>query len=174
MAIYQFYLAVVPSYGLIKKYGKVPDKIKVVREEEDFEPNREEYWELAGIDPSEKVKEIDKLVRRVNWGNDNFSHNWKTYAEELDNDVWMSVNERTGKIQELSFRADLREKDLKFLKEMLKLAIKHDWLLMDIDGNLVSPEWKEVGRLVKESKSYKFLQDPIRYMNDIEQGRINI
>ena len=156
MAIYQFYLAVVPRYGLIKKYGKVPDKITVIKEDEYFESNMQEYWELTGIEPGEKVEEIDKLVKRENWGNDNFSHNWKTYSEELDNDVWMSVNESTGKIQELSFRADLREKDLQFLKEMLELAIKYDWLLMDIDGNLLSPEWKEVGRLVKESKSYRF------------------
>lgn len=174
MAIYQFYLAVFPRYGLIKKYGKVPDKIKVVREDEYHEPNRQEYWELTEIDPSEKIEEIDKLLSRANWGNGSFSYNWKTYSEELDNDAWMLVNERTGKIQELSFRADLREKDLKFLKDLLGLAMKYDWLLMDIDGNLVSPEWQEVSKLVKESKSYRFLQDPIRYLNDVEEGRINI
>lgn len=174
MAIYQFYLAVVPRYGLIKKYGKVPDKIKVIKEDEYFESNTQEYWGLTGIEPGEKIEEIDALIKRANWGDDNFNHNWKTYSEELDNDAWLSIDEKTGKIQELSFRADLREKDLKFLKEMLELAIKYDCLLMDTDGSLVSPKWKEVDKLVKESKSHRFLQDPIRYMNDIEQGRINI
>jgi hypothetical protein len=100
--------------------------------------------------------------------------NWKFYSSEVDNDASMSINEETGKIEEIRFRADLREKNLKFLRAIIGLAVKSEWLLMDMKGNLVNPSLKEIGRLIKLSNSYKFLKDPIGLLKDLGDEKIKI
>ncbi|MBV6440655.1 MAG: hypothetical protein EPGJADBJ_02327 [Saprospiraceae bacterium] len=57
---------------------------------------------------------------------------------------------------------------------MIELAKKYDWLLMDIKGNLVEPEFREVAKLIKDSNSYKFLKDPLKFLTDLGEGRIKI
>ncbi|KQT26005.1 hypothetical protein ASG22_04750 [Chryseobacterium sp. Leaf405] len=65
------------------------------------------------------------------------------------------------------FRADLREDGLKFLNEFIGIAKKYDCLLMDIQGNLVIPEQKEVYKLAKISNSYKFLTNPKEILSSL-------
>lgn len=167
MAIYQFYLAVIPKAGLLHKHEQIPNEIKVSTETGYFESNTEEYWELAGIPSEPIIQAIDTLVNKANWGNDNSYFNWKTYTDVLDNDASMSTNETSGNIIELSFRADLREKDLQFLKGMIELGKQYDWLFMDRKGNLAEPDSIEIGRLIEMSNSYKFLQDPTKFLTDL-------
>jgi hypothetical protein len=84
----------------------------------------------------------------------------------------MSINIETGKIEELQFRADLREKYLRFLQEMIALAKKYDWLLMDVKGNLANPKMIEIIRLIKISNSYKFVQNPMGFLTELGEGKI--
>lgn len=172
MAIYQYYLAVIPKIGLIKKHGQIPNSIPIGSEAEWFESNTEEYWQLADVSSDEIVSEIDKLVKRSDWDDDTTSVRWKTYSEDLDNDGWMSINEQSKKIQELSFRADLREKNLTFLVGMLDLSNKHNFILMDRKGNLANPNFEEIKKLIEISNPYKFLQDPKKFLTDLGEGRI--
>lgn len=173
MATYQLYLAFIPRIGLLKKHDQVPVNIKVSTETGYFESNTEQYWKLAKIDSTEIIQEINKLVNKATWGNDSSNHNWKNYSEEVDNDAWMSTNGKSGKIEEFHFRADLREKGLVFLREMIQLAEKKNCLLMDIKGNLATPELKEINILIKKSNAYKFLQDPLKFLTEIGKGKID-
>jgi hypothetical protein len=86
----------------------------------------------------------------------------------------MLLNVETGKIEEIQFRADLRENDLKFLQEMTALANKYDWLLMDVKGNLANPEIEEIIKLIKISNAYNFVKDPMNFLTELDEGKIEI
>lgn len=190
MAIYQFQLTVIPRKGVLEKFGLLPERLEIdyeerknhyhlkkedlLDEEDKFKDAlTQDWWSSTELQPIEIVHQIDKKVRRANYGNDTWIV-WKYYSQEVDNDASMSIDSETGKITELQFRADLREKDLKFLQEMIGLAKNYDWLLMDLKGNLANPELKEIARLIKNSNPYKFVQDPIKFLTELGAGKIEI
>ena len=174
MAIYQYYLAFIPKIGILKKHEVIPNQIEISKETEYFEPNTEEYWELAQVTFHEIKLEIDKIVEKANWGNKNVSFNWKTYKDEIDNDASMLIKPETEKIIELSFRADLREPNLKFLYGMLELAKNYKMMLMDRKGNLINPNFDELKTFIKMSNSFKFIENPEKFIDDLHTGKINI
>ena|SRR5690349_15867957 len=190
MAIYQFQLTLIPRKGIIEKFGLLPERLDIDYEErknyyhlkkdnlldkaDKFKDALvQDWWSTTALQPVEVVHQIDKKIRRANYGNDIWIV-WKFYSLELDNDASMLINGETGKIAELQFRADLRENNLKFLQEMVKLAHDYDWLLMDLNGNLVNPEMKEIVGLIKNSNAYKFLQDPTRFLTGLGEGENEI
>lgn len=174
MAIYQYYLAFIPQVGLLKKYEVIPTEINVTTEDGYFNANTEQYWELAEINFDNVKLEIDRLIDKADWGNDEECFNWKTYTNEVDNDASMSVNSLTKKIEHLSFRADLREPKLKFLNGMLDLAKKKEMLLMDRKGKIFSPEYNEIENYIKNSNSFKFIENPEKFLEDLSKGKITI
>jgi hypothetical protein len=173
-----------------EKYGEVPDKLTIdyeerteyyhlkeeglIEEEDEFKDALvQDWWSSTILQPIEIIHQIDKKVRRADYGSDTCV-NWKFDNGKVDNDASMSISEETGKIEEIRFREDLREDKMKFLNEMIELAEKYHWLLMDINGNLVEPNFHEVAKLIKDSNSYKFLKDPLSYLTDLQEGRINL
>ncbi len=190
MAVYQFQLIAIPKKGVLERFGQIPEKLEIdykertehyhlkeeglIEEEDKFKDAlTQDWWSSTKLQPMEIIHQIDKKVKRANYGSDTFI-NWKFYSREVDNDASMSINEETGKIEELRFRADLREEKLIFLRAMIELANKYEWLLMDMKGNLANPKLKEIGRLIKISNSYSFLQDPIKFLTELGKGQIKI
>lgn len=190
MAIWQFQLVVIPKKGVLEKFGEIPDTVEIdyeertehfhlkkeglIEEEDEFKDAlTQDWWSSTDLQPIEIIHQIDKKVRRANYGRDTFV-NWKFNNGKVDNDASMSINEETGKIEIIRFRADLREDELKFLREMIELAENYDWLLMDMKGNLVEPKFREVAKLIKNSNSYKFLKDPLKFLTDVGEGKIKI
>jgi hypothetical protein len=174
MAIYQYYLAFIPKIGLLKKHEVIPNQNEIGKETEYFEANTDEYWELAQVNFQEIKVGIDKIVEKANWGNDIDSFKWKTDKDGIDNDAWMLINAETEKIIELSFRADLREPNLKFLHEMLELAKTNKMMLMDRKGNILNPEFDEIKTYIKMSNPFKFIENPEKFIDDLHNGNINI
>lgn len=190
MAIWQFPMVVIPREGLLNTLGQVPEKLDIDNEErteyyhlkydgllEEEDTFRDaltfNWWKDSTIDAIEVIHEMDKRVRRAHWGDDTYVC-WKFNNGQVDNDASMSINEETGKIEELRFRADLREAGLTFLKDMIALAEKYDWVLMDMKGNLAASQLSEVAQLIKQSSSYKFIQDPRKFLTDLVEGKIKI
>lgn len=191
MAIYQFNLTIIPRTSLLERFGTIPDALKVDYDErkEHFNKSKEgelsesdvysdaltqDWWSKIEIDIPKLVSRIDKYVNRADWGNSEFSYNWKTYTDEVDNDAYLSLNEENGKIEELNFRADLREKGFAFLRNMINLSKENDWLLMDVKGNLCEPVIEEVKRLIKISYCYRFLTNPEQFFDDLDSGKVKI
>lgn len=174
MAIYQYYLAFVPKIGLIKKHKIIPTKIEISTETGYFDAKTDEYWALAKINFQDIKVGIDKIVDKADWGNDKDIFNWKTYKAELDNDASLCINFENEEITELSFRADLREPNLKFLNGMSELAKKYEMMLMDRKGNLLNPEFNEIKDFIKVSNTFKFIENPKKFIDDLHNGKINI
>jgi len=185
MAAYQFQLHVIPRKGIFEKFGYIPDWLEINYEQRQlrYQLKREDlldesdqfedaltqnWWASTDMQPIEITHRIDKLVGGRRDGDDTCIF-WKRYTfGEVDNDASMDINPETGKIEALQFRADLREDDLKFLKAMIALAHAYDWVLMDYKGNLVAPTMPAVAKLIKESYAYKFLSDPLVFLDELK------
>lgn len=165
MAIWQFYLAVIPKKGLQLENKDIPATLPVGAKDGYFVSNAEKYWKLAEVASDEIIQMVDLLIPRAKWGDNVSLYSWKFYSETTDNDASIVTDRHL--IREFSFRADLREKDLKFLREMLALAEKYDCLLMDRKGNLAEPVFRKVAELIGQSNAYHYLQNPLRFLEGI-------
>jgi hypothetical protein len=167
MAIYQYYLAVVPKEGIEKKHGSIPNVARVSTETGYFKSDAAIYWKAIEVKADDIVTEMDLIVNRAKWGNERTSFNWKTYTHEIDNDASMYLDEESLTIRELSFRADLRENDFLFLKKMIALGVSNGWLFFDRKGKLMEPDFEEIKTSIRDSDAYRFLEDPIKFIENI-------
>lgn len=174
MAIYQFYLAVVPKSGFLLANGNMSEKISVSTQTGFFESKTEVYWNLANIDPGEIMEEIDKIITRASGGNNPNGFRWKIETIECDNDASIELNDATGKIEEFIFRADLREDKLVFLIDMIELGKKYEWIFMDRQGNLANPDFEEIKQLISISNAYRFLKNPYEFLSGLGRGEIHV
>lgn len=172
MAVYQYYLAVVPKEGIEKKHESIPDSIGVSTETGYFESDAEIYWKDVEMKTDDIVAKIDLIIKRANWGNDNTNINWKTYSEEVDNDASIYLNDESLTIKEFSFRADLREKNLAFLKNMIELGVENEWLFFDRKGKVIKPDFEEIKNSIRDSNPYSFLKNPINFLENIDKQNI--
>ncbi len=168
MAIYQYYLAVVPTEGILKKQGLIPNQIGVSTETGFFESDAELYWKEIDKKPDGITPKIDLIVKRGDWGNSKTSFHWKTYTETLDNDAFMALDEETLSITEFSFRADLRENGFAFLKNMIELGQENDWMFMDRKGKLMNADFEEIKESIRNSDAHSFLKDPIKFLESLD------
>src|SRR5687767_9043017 len=108
MAIWQFNLTAIPRKGILEKYGLIPEKL----DRKSVDSFSQDLWFSTNLNVIKIIDQIDKIVKRADYGNDENWFNWKTYTDEVDNDACLSLSDVTKKVEELHFRADLREKDL--------------------------------------------------------------
>jgi hypothetical protein len=168
MAVYQYYLAVIPKQGIEKKHDFIPNEIGVSTETGFFESDAGIYWKVAEMKADDIVTKVDVVIKRVKWRNDKTSFNWEDNSDEIENDAVIYLDEETLTIREFSFRADLREKDFAFLKNMIALGKEKDWLFMDRKGKLMKPDFEEIKKSIRESNAYSFLADPIKFLKNID------
>jgi hypothetical protein len=168
MAVYQYYLAVIPKIGVEKKHDSIPDKTVTNTDTGYFESDAALYWKEVGIAADNIVSKIDLIIKRANWGNNMSSFNWKSYTNEVDNDASIYLDEESLTIREFSFRADLREPNLNFLKNMIKLGVENEWLFFDRNGKLMKPDFEEIKNSIRNSNAYRFLGDPIKFLENID------
>ena len=81
----------------------------------------------------------------------------------------MFLDEESLTIREFSFRADLREKNFTFLKNMIALGKENEWIFMDRKGILMKPNVEEIKNSIRNSNAYSFLKDPIKFLENIEK-----
>lgn len=84
MAVYQYYLGVVPKKGIECQHGSIPKGIGVNVETGYFESDAEMYWKVAALQIDSIVAKMDSFVERAKWENDKTSFNWKTYSEYVE------------------------------------------------------------------------------------------
>jgi hypothetical protein len=163
MAIYQFLTFIIPQKTIEQKFNRIPKRIKFNTENDE---RTIRWWNGIKININELEKELDQIITRKSWG-DKADLVWKSEKEDFDHDVTIDYNENTRFIEEFLFRADLTDSSLTFLNSMLQICQKSGWLLMDFNGNLSKPNLKDLVRLIKSSDAYRFLKDPIDFLESI-------
>jgi len=159
MAVYQYYLSVVPKQGIEKRHNFIPKEIGVSTETGFFESSAQLYWKEVEIKADDIISKLDLIVKRAEWEKSITNYHWKTYTEHVDNDASIYLNLGSWTIKEFYFRADLREKDFIFLKKMIALGIENEWMFMDYKGKLMNPDFKEIKNSIRSSNAYSFLKD---------------
>ena len=187
MAIWQYYLKVIPKESVIKKYGFVPSKLEInhegwvkyqqdrwngIKSEINFEDAQTiNWWKDVFFDKKNTVSSINKLIKQCDWSNSD-TIGWKgDTRNNQDNDVYIHFDE-SEKVIEFTFRTDLRNDSLDFLAEMLEICKENDWLVMDDDGYLFEPKFLEVYESMRKSNASRFLENPEKFFEDFERGAI--
>lgn len=187
MAVWQYFLKVIPKISVIKKYGLVPPKLEInhagwakyqqnawkgIRSKIDFEDAQTiNWWKDISFDKERTVSAINNLIKQCGWSDTN-TIGWKgDTRNNQDNDVYIHFNE-SGKINSFTFRTDLRDDSLDFLDEMLKICKANEWLVMDGNGLLFEPRFLEVYQSMRNSNASKFLENPEKFFEDLESGAI--
>ncbi len=183
MATYQFLAFILPKKAIENKFGKIPKQLIIKAHEwekywdnwdlnlnEPPEPNFEDaitinWWKEIEIDIVYLKNEIDKIIPRSSWSNES----WKIENKEVDHDLSIDYNEKENFIEDFRFRTDLRDSTLSFLKSMLELCNRHDWILMDGNGYLCNPNIIEFTTLLKKSKAHLYITNPSLFFDTINQ-----
>ncbi len=190
MAIYQFRLNLIPRKGVIHEFGFIPNQLKINTQERENHYYLEKdklldsadffldaltinFWDSAEILPTEIIYYINKLFPRKPVKSMSDYYYWKHYKRTsdstIDHDASLDLT-KNGKIKELHFRADLKEPHLTFLTGFIEIAKSMIAFCWTYRGNLISPEEKQVYKLIKLSNSYKFLTNPEKFLNDLSNS----
>jgi len=186
MAVWQFYLEVIPKEGIENFHSNIPEKVKMSTEDDFFSADTEKYWNVLEVSPQKVILRIDSIVERARWSNNSKSYSWKSSEIMLkpdrsnpyevlnatDNDAFLIVDTDTDCIKHLHLRADLREENLLFLKRVVELGKESNWMFMDRKGFLVEPNFSQVMERVKLSNALRFLKDPIEFVKDLDSGKL--
>lgn len=182
MAIYQFLTYVLPKKAIKQRFGEIPKQLEIKHAE------WEKYWDNWNIDSNEIPKpefedaittkwwkgiqinitelksQIDQIIPRASWDKES----WKIENGIVDHDLSIDYNEKENFIEDFRFRTDLRDSTLTFLKSMLDLCDKNNWILMDDKGNLCEPKIQKLAILIKDSNSDRFLTNPTEFFENLK------
>ena len=189
MAVWQYQLNIIPKKAILEKYGSIPNELLIDHDGWETywenlvdidnlpEPNFEDaktikWWTNIKIDIKKITQEIDKLVSRGDWNDDEESGfiGWKGDTEkEEDNDGHIAYDKNTNIISEFQFRTDLRNKQnaTKFLNGMLKICEQNDLMVLNTNGILLEPKLELIFDDLKKSNAVHFLTDPEDFLDKI-------
>ena len=183
MAINQFQTFILPRKPIEDKYCCIPKRLEIKHAEwekywkfYDMELNDApepefkdaisiKWWKEIEIDIVELRKDIDKIITRAEW---NGGMSWKTEKGEFDHDLSIDFNDKENYIEDFRIRTDLTDSTFTFLKSMLELCDRKEWILMDDKGNLCEPKIQNFVELVKGSDADRFLRNPTDFFENIK------
>jgi len=187
MAVWQYTLTAIPEKGIIKKYGKVPQRLfeshKVLKtlpisenvlqitDKLTFQDIRKiKWWNETKIDLNLISAQIDKLETRGSWSNNVDFFGWKGDTNNgKDNDCHISFDKDSLIVNEFHFRTDIRSRNnvSHFLSGMLVICKENDLLVMNSKGLLLKPDIEIILEDIKKSNAVDFLTDPKQFLDKI-------
>ena len=85
-----------------------------------------------------------------------------------ERDLSIDFNEKENYIEDFRFRTDLTDSTLTFIKSMLDLCDRKEWILMDDKGNLCEPKMQNLAELIKDSDADRFFRNPTEFFENIK------
>jgi len=123
------------------------------------------WWKGIDINIDELKTNIDKIITRAEW---NGGRSWKTEKAKFDHDLSLDFNDEENYIEDFRFRTDLTDSTLTFIKSMLDLCNRNEWILMDDKGNLCEPKIQSLAKLIKDSDADRFLRNQADFFENME------
>ena len=68
------------------------------------------------------------------------------------------------------FRVDLRRLDAAFIENVLRFAVGAGLRVVDEDGIDIEPALGELMLALRGSRAFRFVEDPVRYLNRLRAG----
>lgn len=161
MAIYQIPLYFIPRKACTERFGNIPERIETPYVSADGIELQEWPFEVPASFIAEHIDQWQE------WRHDTGKTwiSWKSAHSEIDHDIYIAFQEGDGYITEFSFRADLREPDLTFLRAMVELARQYGWLLADYQGRVATPD--AIVDLIRKSDAFRFVSNPRKFLDDL-------
>ena len=170
MAIYQMYIGLIPESGLEEDQPTSDQRIETSTASGYFETNQDEYWRRAKIVHHSITKELDSILERATWGNEEDSNNWKTENQIVDHDAYMHFDPVTGYIESLSMRVDMRKFGVRLVPKVLEIATNHELMISGRNGVLYSPTKVDFWKMCEGTSTMKFLTEPREFLEEIKSS----
>ena len=165
-----------------EKYGHIPAQLEMNKDgwidyiensdlnnEPEFEDGLSIQWWLSlNLDINELLPTLQQFGELQEWTAR--TAGLRSYGDTETNDITVSFDPETNKVQELSCRIDLRKIDKKFLKKFLSLAIQYNCLLMDSQGRVYEPTLESLVKAIQLSNANRFVSDPEQFLYDLSKG----
>ena len=140
-------------------------------EEPDFEDAMTiRWWTNLNLDISELLPTLQQFGKLQDWTAR--TEGLRTFGDTETNDISVSFDYPTNKVQELSCRLNLRQIDIAFVSRLLSLARRFDCLLMDRQGSLYEPTVENIMDKIERSNANLFVENPRRFLDDLSKGII--
>ena len=186
MAIWQFYIYFIPRQSLLDRYNHVPTKLEMNKEgwadyiekfNLDEEPDFEDaltisWWTNLNLDINVLLPTLQQFGELQEWTTT--CDGLRRFGDTETNDISVSFDDKTNKVEELSCRLDLRQIDKGFIDKMLSLATQFDCLLMDSQGRLYEPTIKNLLDTIQLSNANRFVENPRQFFDDLSKGIITL
>ena len=157
MAIQQFYLQAIPFHD---------EKITIkegINKIEQFHEVAKANWIKKRLNAKILIDLIDPIIPRSQWS----YQSWKYDDGTVDNDVAIDVD--NNMITSFSFRSDLTEDNLTFLKSMLLISRTFDLNLFTIEGDISSPPYTNIKSLIMKSRNFRYLSNPTEFIEKLDR-----
>ncbi|URC11028.1 hypothetical protein [Flavobacterium sp. B183] len=167
MAIWQYLLIVVPEKSIRNDYQCI-----FKNNTTQFLPETKSLWKDFNCDIVSIISEMDTIIKRADWGDENYFC-WKGDTKnEEDNDCSIFLSKNKTQIKEFRFRIDLRKASniTNTLQPILKLCENNQLVLIDLKGEILNPKLEEIFKSMKSSNATKFLNDPEKFLEDLSQN----
>jgi hypothetical protein len=159
MAIYQYNIIFLPE----ENRNEIPS-----RTSESFDDVINSFWRRKNISFSEIESRLNSFVKPTEWSKD--IADLKNYGNSDTNDIHIGIDENDH-ILEFSCRFDLRDLDIKFVKNVLSLSNNLHCVALDIEGNLFEPSFENLVQNIEKSDALKFVGNPKEFLTKLTQKR---
>jgi hypothetical protein len=103
-------------------------------------PKSNNSWADTKIDLKAIIQRIDTLINREDWDKKDVFY-WQSKNGETDDDILISTDENLERIINFTIRVDtMRDLSLSFLNDMILVCESFDFVVLDINDNLVTPQ----------------------------------
>lgn len=163
MAVWQYLLIVVPKNSIDSNYNIFENN------ETEFLPDTNTYWKNFEGNINSIITELDLILPKADWGNETY-FNWKGNSNnEEDNDACIGLTDDATQIEEFHFRIDLRKASniSNVLQSILELCKRHHLVLIDLKGEILKPELKDISESLRRSNASSFVTNPMQFFEDL-------
>lgn len=164
MAVWQYLLLVVPKNSIDSNYECIFKNNKTK-----FLPSTNSLWEKFDGDINAIISELDQILPRASWGSETFL-SWKGDTNNAeDNDASISLNPDQNRIEGFQFRIDLRKASniTNVLQSILELCKRHDLVLINLKGEILNPEFKDISESLRMSNASSFVTNPMQFFENL-------
>ena len=162
MAIWQFNIYFIPRQALIDKYGQVLTELE-------YEDALTIHWWLnLNLDTNKLLPLLQQFGDLQEWTSR--TERLRSFGDTESNDISICFDNKTGKVEELSSRLDLRQIDKNFIDKVFSIATQFDCLLMDSKGRLFQPSIKALAESIQISNAIHFVIDPRQFLDNLSKG----
>lgn len=123
------------------------------------------WWQTDSLSPNYSEQLAQFAPRTKSWSAD-----IDIYGEEEGNCLKVSHDEE--RVVSVWVRIDLRQLEPSFIDGVLSFVRSQQCHLINIEGRLIAPELDSLRTVLKDSRAYRFVTNPQKYLEELKENPI--